>query len=184
MYSFSTSATIWILGQANCTPTSVGVIWKKRELGLRRREKKKLTQQELELFARTFLDKSKWRKLTLALRLCAHLCIWEQPGPSKGRGCGTFQGSWNDQNCWGHRRLDVGRGVCEIFTQKNPGPTGESKLPMFALKCCFEVSHFPKAWGKWMGPESQELTITELNIGKALNIWLRKNCLAVWGLSV
>ena len=59
MYSFSISAAIWILRQANCMPTPVGVNWKKRELGLGRREKKTLTQQELELFARTFLDKSK-----------------------------------------------------------------------------------------------------------------------------
>ena len=144
MYSFSISATIWILRQANCMPTPVGVNWKKRELGLGRREKKTLTQQELELFARTFLDKSKWRKLTLALRLCAHLCLWEQPGPSEGRGCGTFQGSWKDQNCWGHRRLDVGRGVCEIFTQKNPGPTGEPKLPIFALNVALKSCTFRK----------------------------------------
>lgn len=43
--------------------------------------------------------------------------------------------------------LDVGRGDCEIFTSKTQAPTGEPKLPIFALNVCFEVLHFPKAWG-------------------------------------
>lgn len=71
MYSFSISAAIWILRQANCMPTPVGVNWKKRELGLGRREKKTLTQQELELFARTFLEKQ-MKEINLGLEIvCA-----------------------------------------------------------------------------------------------------------------
>lgn len=52
-------------------PTPVGVNWKKRELGLGRREKKTLTQQELELFARTFLEKQ-MKEINLGLEIvCA-----------------------------------------------------------------------------------------------------------------
>lgn len=151
-------------------PTPCGSNLERESWGLGR-EKKTLTRQELELFARAFLDKSKWRKLTLWPEIVCALVYLRTARTKWGAGvCRDSKGPGTTQKCWqrGHRGWMLGEGLWNIYSK--PRPHRWTKASYICTECCFEVLHFP-AWGEWMGPESQEWTIIGFNIGKALNIW-------------
>ena len=114
------------------------------------------------------------REINLGLEIAHALVSLRGAGMKWGQGCGMK----GQRKGWGDRRLDVESKFAKYLLNKVQVPQVTQSFLHFHFKfqSHFELLRFQKAWGEteWENPGNQELTAPSLNIGNALNFWLRK----------